>query len=302
MTNKYLNYTQYLGAQRCCNLNVQGPQGIPGPTGPASVGPIGYTGPTGLGATGYTGYTGPAGGPIGDTGPTGYTGPSGGPTGNTGNTGYTGPTGLRGDTGYTGYTGPTGLRGDTGYTGYTGPTGLQGDTGYTGPTGLRGDTGYTGPTGLQGDTGYTGYTGYTGPTGYIDKVTITSTTGLTGPSGSTGSFWDFNFLPNINYGNSFSYVISTNSTPTSTFSTSPVTTNYSYGIITGFGVLQPYSYTGTSGYTGNAYLLSGINNIGLPLSVSQPYADTVVPETKITVTSTQYSSIPTLNMTIIQTS
>jgi hypothetical protein len=43
----YLNYNQYLGSQRCCNLKTQGPQGTQGPTGPAAVGPIGYTGPTG---------------------------------------------------------------------------------------------------------------------------------------------------------------------------------------------------------------------------------------------------------------
>jgi hypothetical protein len=47
MSSYYGNYSQYLGAQRCCSLKTQGPQGPQGPTGPAAVGTIGYTGPTG---------------------------------------------------------------------------------------------------------------------------------------------------------------------------------------------------------------------------------------------------------------
>jgi|LakMenEpi03Aug12_release.lakeMendotaPanAssembly.Ray.scaffolds.fasta_scaffold23926_6 hypothetical protein len=67
MSSYYGNYSQYLGAQRCCNLKTQGPQGPQGPTGPAAVGPAG-TGYTG--STGYTGVTGM-------TGPTGIQGPQG---------------------------------------------------------------------------------------------------------------------------------------------------------------------------------------------------------------------------------
>ncbi len=47
MSTYYANYSQYLGAQRCCDLRGQGPQGIQGPTGPAAVGQKGHTGPTG---------------------------------------------------------------------------------------------------------------------------------------------------------------------------------------------------------------------------------------------------------------
>jgi hypothetical protein len=47
----YLNYTQYLGANKCCNLKSQGPIGPIGPTGPAAVGPIGPTGPGGINTT-----------------------------------------------------------------------------------------------------------------------------------------------------------------------------------------------------------------------------------------------------------
>ena len=104
MSRYYGNYSQYLGATRCCNLNTQGSIGPQGPVGPASIGPIGYTGSTGVtgpqGQTGPTGFTGPIGipGTATLTGATGPTGPS-----QWINTSYTGPTGA----GYTGigYTG-----------------------------------------------------------------------------------------------------------------------------------------------------------------------------------------------------
>ena len=115
MSKSYTSYSQYLGAQRCCDLRGQGPVGPQGPTGPAAVGPKGDTGPTGS--------TGPQGSPSGLTGPTGSTGPQGSPSGLTGPTGSVGPTGLTGLTGPTGSTGPTGLTGLTGLTGPTGPTG-----------------------------------------------------------------------------------------------------------------------------------------------------------------------------------
>ena len=77
----YVNYTQYLGAQRCCNINKQGPigpigyTGAQGPIGPAGVtGSLGPTGPTGKGCRGFTGPEGPTGSNGGPTGPTGPTG------------------------------------------------------------------------------------------------------------------------------------------------------------------------------------------------------------------------------------
>lgn len=78
MSRNYTNYSQYLGAQRCCNLNSQGPIGPQGPPGPASIGPkgdtgypgeIGPTGPTGRSCKGPTGPAGPASGLTGPTGP-----------------------------------------------------------------------------------------------------------------------------------------------------------------------------------------------------------------------------------------
>lgn len=68
MSRSYVNYSQYLGAQRCCNLRQYIP-GPPGPTGPGIVGPRGPTGPEG-GPTGASGIRGPTGN-IGPTGPTG---------------------------------------------------------------------------------------------------------------------------------------------------------------------------------------------------------------------------------------
>jgi hypothetical protein len=56
MSSYYGNYSQYLGAQKCCSIKTQGPQGPIGPTGPAAVGQIGYTGPTGA-SQGYSYYT-----------------------------------------------------------------------------------------------------------------------------------------------------------------------------------------------------------------------------------------------------
>lgn len=93
MSRYYGNYSQYLGAQRCCDFRGQGPQGEQGPTGPASIGGVGNTGPTGPSVTGPTGRS--------CMGPTGYTGATGA-TGSTGYTGSTGSTGATGDTGCTG--------------------------------------------------------------------------------------------------------------------------------------------------------------------------------------------------------
>ena len=140
MSGYYPNYSQYLGAQRCCNLNTGGPIGPQGPAGPASVGPRGVTG-----ADGSTGPTG-----RGCRGPTGEPGPIG-PAG--------GPTGPQGEQGVTGPTGPTGLQG------FTGPTGLQGEQGPTGGSPWT-------PTNFGiGITGYTGI-GYTGDVMVFGKLYV----------------------------------------------------------------------------------------------------------------------------------
>ena len=174
------SYTNYLGARRCCENKLVGPQGPKGDQG--NGGPIGPAGVTG--STGYTGARGPTGckGNTGGSGATGPTGPLGGPTGPTGlnGTGDTGPTGM---TGF-GATGETGFTGDTGPTGFTGATGPTGFTGATGPTGF---TGNTGPTGFTGDTGPTGFTGATGPTGFTGNTGPTGFTGMTGPTGPGGA-------------------------------------------------------------------------------------------------------------------
>ncbi len=143
------NYTQYLGAKRCCDLKVQGPQGPQGVTGPVSIGPMGYQGVTG--SQGYQGATG-----RGCAGPTGAQGPQG-PAG--GAQGATGAQGLQGETGAQGAAGTTGAQG---FQGNTGAQGFQGATGPVGITGAQGATGITGAQGLQGETGAQGFQGATG--------------------------------------------------------------------------------------------------------------------------------------------
>jgi len=78
-----LNYSQYLGAKRCCDLKTQASQGAQGPQG--------FQGPAG-------GVTGSAGGATGAQGATGATGAQGA-------TGPVGITGAQGDTGSQGATG-----------------------------------------------------------------------------------------------------------------------------------------------------------------------------------------------------
>jgi hypothetical protein len=112
MSKYYGSYSQYLGAQRCCDLRGQGPKGPEGPVGPAAIGERGMTGPAGMSFTGPTGR--------GCRGPTGEPGPAGGPTGAPGATGATGPNVWDSGT-YTigsniftgiGYTGNVGIFGD----------------------------------------------------------------------------------------------------------------------------------------------------------------------------------------------
>jgi hypothetical protein len=138
------------------NYNIDGAYGPTGSTGPTGSpnGPTGNTGPSG--STGNTGPSGPTGESI--TGPTGasITGPTGasitGPTGAS----ITGPTGesITGPTvaSITGSTGPTGATRDS----ITGPTGATVDS-ITGPTGATGNS-YTGPTGATGGTFATVFT------------------------------------------------------------------------------------------------------------------------------------------------
>ena len=94
------------------NLATPGPQGLPGPAGPA--GPQGTQGPIGpAGAQGAIGLPGPQGvqGPAGAIGPAGPVGPAG----VNGSIGPAGPAGAQGPAGPQGATGPAGPQG-TGYT------------------------------------------------------------------------------------------------------------------------------------------------------------------------------------------
>ncbi len=85
MSSFIRNYSDYLGAKKCCNVcncplpPETGATGAQGPIGPkgfqgdtGTTGPQGETGPQGLrGFQGVTGATGPSGGPPGPTGPQG---------------------------------------------------------------------------------------------------------------------------------------------------------------------------------------------------------------------------------------
>jgi hypothetical protein len=46
MSRYYVNYPQYLGSRKCCDLRTPGPVGSAGPTGPAGIGERGWTGPS----------------------------------------------------------------------------------------------------------------------------------------------------------------------------------------------------------------------------------------------------------------
>jgi len=193
------NYTQYLGAKRCCDLKVQGPQGPQGAQGAAAVGPVGYQGATGV--TGPQGATGRScAGPTGPQGPAGTTGPAGGAQGATGAQGFQGATGATGATGETGAQGATGAQG---FQGATGAQGFQGATGATGATGAQGFQGATGAQGFQGATGATGATGaqgFQGATGAQGFQGTTGATGATGQIGPSSTFYlDYQIIPLLNF-------------------------------------------------------------------------------------------------------
>ena len=181
------NYIQYLGAKRCCDLRVQGPQGPQGAQGVASVGSMGYQG-----ATGTQGYQGATGrgcvGPTGAQGPAGTTGPSGGPQGVTGAQGATGTTGSQGATGAQGVTGAQGATGTIGVTGSQGATGAQGLIGAVGTTGSQGYQGVTGSQGYQGVTGSQGVIGTTGAQGYQGVTGASQWTSMNGPGITGGGY------------------------------------------------------------------------------------------------------------------
>lgn len=132
------SYTNYLGARRCCENKLIGPQGPKGDQG--NSGPIGPAGVTG--STGYTGARGPTGckGATGAIGPTGATGP----TGNTGPTGPTGPSQWVSAA----YTGPTGSYTGIGYTGDVLVFGALYVQGGIDPTYLAFEPQASGPTGF----------------------------------------------------------------------------------------------------------------------------------------------------------
>ncbi len=169
---------------------LQGPQGEPGPAGPA--GPKGDPGPAGAdgeaGAKGEPGDVGPA-GPKGDRGDPGPQGPKGDTTvvsGPEGPMGPVGPAGAKGDTGPQGPKGDTGERGLQGVVGPQGPAGPAGARGDTGPQGPAGPTGPAGATGSQGPKGNDGERGATGAQGATGAMGPQGPQGPQGPKGDPG--------------------------------------------------------------------------------------------------------------------
>ena len=159
-----LNYSQYLGAKRCCDLKTQGSQGPQGFQGTGSQGATGAQGSQGFqGATGATGAQG--------------------------SQGFQGATGAQGSQGFQGDTGATGAQGSQGTTGDIGPQGFQGDTGAQGAQGLQGVTGAAGALGyfgsFYGDTGITPPAGLTGLL-YVNQTDINNGVILVSPA--TGEF------------------------------------------------------------------------------------------------------------------
>lgn len=60
MSRNYPQYSQYLGARKCCDIKTRGPTGPTGPTGQSAIGQKGDAGATGAtGPQGDTGATGP---------------------------------------------------------------------------------------------------------------------------------------------------------------------------------------------------------------------------------------------------
>ena len=162
--SRYSNYTQYLGAIRCCNAGSIGPQGIRGPQG--------IQGPTGGGSQNLSQTLA-----IGNNAGSNGIDMNGNPI-----TTSVGNLTLSSSNGYIilnnlpkSYTGPTGTIWQDVLAGNVlrvGPTDLFGVTpttygtnGSQGPTGTQGIEGFTGPTGTQGITGPTGSLGNTGPQG-----------------------------------------------------------------------------------------------------------------------------------------
>uniref|UniRef100_I3KQC5 Collagen, type XI, alpha 1b n=1 Tax=Oreochromis niloticus TaxID=8128 RepID=I3KQC5_ORENI len=168
-------------------LKIQGPRGLLGPRG--SPGPAGQRGLPGLdgqpgpkgnmvrnvffiikineygpqgkqGLHGLAGADGPPGHP-GKEGPPGEKGAAGHP-GPMGSIGYPGPRGVKGAEGIRGLKGDKGEKGEDGFPGFKGDMGLKGDKGENGVLGPRGEDGPEGPKGKSGPTGESGPMGSAG--------------------------------------------------------------------------------------------------------------------------------------------
>jgi hypothetical protein len=116
--------------------------------------------------------------------------------------------------------------------------------------------------------------------------------------------WVFNFPANANYGNSFRFVIYTNGAPVAQVyggtSSVQLTTNNSYGIITGNGTIQEFVFS-NYGIPAIGYLCSSINSIGAGLSLGGTFAN--YPNTwSLNVNCSTTLSLQSLSISIFSTS
>jgi hypothetical protein len=111
-------------------------------------------------------------------------------------------------------------------------------------------------------------------TAFLYNSGLLSATTITSNSSTTN--WTFNFPANANYGYSFRFIISTATGLTSQSyngtAQQQLTTNYSYGIITGNATIQTFVFT-DYGIPAIGYLCSAISSVGAGLTLGRSYAN-----------------------------
>jgi hypothetical protein len=132
---------------------------------------------------------------------------------------------------------------------------------------------------------------------------ITSSVGIyTGVGTPAQTYWTFTF-GSPTYGNTFSFIITSNTTPTPlalSAGTLPLTSNGTYGCMTGNGILQTYTSSPSSTIF-NAYNLSNINTLSIPFIITSSNVNTGNWFLTIAVYNQNIAGY-TLNMKIITTS
>jgi hypothetical protein len=135
----------------------------------------------------------------------------------------------------------------------------------------------------------------------INTYNKTSGSGVWNGSQTT---WLFSFGTSTpNYGNTFRFVITTNTTPTPVAlqtGLQPLSVNGSFGSMSGNGIIQPYTSSPIPTIF-NAYALSNLNTLSIPFIISSNSVNLGTWQLVIAVNGTNISGY-TLNMTISPTS